>query len=299
MTLIDEAWLAANPLPQVDDAADKNGRGRVLVVGGAEFVPGALQLTGEAALRAGCGKLQLATVKAAAMALGVRVPEAAMIALPADEEGEIAAQAATIILDRVNRCDVLVLGPGMSATDATRQLVADVLGAPNGALTVVLDAAALTSARELADVIARHEGRVIMTPHPGEMALLAGVEGDAIAADPECHAREAAERFGAVVLLKGKDSVIAAPGAEPLHCTAGGVGLATGGSGDVLAGIIGGLVARGATPLQAAAWGSWTHGRAGEELTRRIGNLGFLARELLPLIPRLLALPKERQKIGF
>jgi NAD(P)H-hydrate repair Nnr-like enzyme with NAD(P)H-hydrate dehydratase domain len=77
------------------------------------------------------------------------------------------------------------------------------------------------------------------------------------------------------------------------------VGLATGGSGDVLAGIIGGLVARGATPLQAAAWGSWTHGRAGEELTRRFANIGFLARELLPLVPRLLALPKERQKIGF
>ena len=85
---LDEAWLKRHPLPAIAQGADKNGRGRVLVVGGSEFVPGALRLTGEAALRAGAGKLQMATVRSSALSLGVLVPEAAMIALPADEEGQ-------------------------------------------------------------------------------------------------------------------------------------------------------------------------------------------------------------------
>src|SRR3546814_9994645 len=106
---IDRDWLAANPLPTPNDGHDKNSRGRVLVVGGAEFVPGTLRLTGEAALRAGAGKLQMATVRSAAMSLGVLVPEAAMIALPSDEDGAIAAEAAAILMERVKHGDALLL----------------------------------------------------------------------------------------------------------------------------------------------------------------------------------------------
>lgn len=285
--LLDADWLAAHPLPGLDEVMDKNGRGRVLVVGGAEFVPGALRLTGEAALRAGAGKLQMATVGAVAMSLGVLVPEAAMIALPADKDGEIAAEAADILLQRLERCDALILGPGMSAGDRTHQLVAGLLAAPDAARTIILDAAALTSARDLAPLIAQHEGRVILTPHHGEMAQLAGKDIDVIKARPEAIAAETAVQFGAVILLKSKDSILAAPDGTVLHHKGGCVGLATGGSGDVLAGIIGGLAARGAAPLAAAGWGSWVHGRAGEVLAHEIGEVGFLARELLPLIPRL------------
>lgn len=285
--LVDEDWLAANPLPAVPDHLDKNGRGRVLVVGGAEFVPGALRLTGEAALRAGAGKLQLATVRAAAMAVGALVPEAAMLALPADADGEIAAEAADILLERLDRCDTLVLGPGMSVSGGTERLVERLLETPDPGRTVVLDAAALTSSGDLADVIARHDGRVILTPHHGEMAYLSGLEADAIADEPVEVAGTIARRFGAVVLLKGSESVIAGPDGTLLRCTRGCVGLATGGSGDVLAGIIGGLSARGASPLVAAAWGSWLHGRAGEVLAEQAGGVGFLAREIAPLVPRL------------
>lgn len=288
--LIDEAWLAAHPLPSLDEVTDKNGRGRVLVVGGAEFVPGALRLTGEAALRAGAGKLQMATVGSAAMSLGVLVPEAAMIALPADKDGEIAAEAADILLKRVDRCDALILGPGMSVGERTGQLVAQLLAIPDAARIFILDAAALTSARDHASLIARHEGRVILTPHHGEMAHLAGKDIEAVAAHPGEIAAEIAQRFGAVILLKSKDSILAAPDGTLFHHKGGCVGLATGGSGDVLAGIIGGFAARGATSLAAAGWGSWIHGKAGEALAREIGPVGFLARELLPVIPKLVAL---------
>lgn len=288
---LDPDWLRAHPLPEPDGASDKNARGRVLVAGGAEFVPGALRLTGEASLRAGAGKLQMATVRSAAMSLGVLVPEAAMIALPAQEDGEIAAEAADLLAQRLDRCDALILGPGMTASTQTDELVAAILKAAQAPLTIVLDAAALTSARDMEPLIARHEGRVILTPHHGEMAVLSGEKAEAIAADPVAIAEQMAKRFQAVVLLKGDRSVLADPAGALLLHEGGCVGLATGGSGDVLAGIIGGLAARGASPLVAAAWGSWVHGRAGQQLAAQVGPIGFLAREILPLIPRLLDEP--------
>lgn len=286
---LDRDWLLAHPLPSPDSATDKNARGRVLVAGGAEFVPGALRLTGEAALRAGAGKLQLATVRSAAIALAVLVPEAAMIALPADGDGEIAPEAARILEERLQRCDALVLGPGMSIGPRTDRLVADLLSIPAEDRTILLDAAALTSAHNLADVISRHGGRVIMTPHHGEMAHLAKVSARAVTDSPEHFAVETARAFNAVILLKASKTILAAPNGTIVVHTGGCLGLATGGSGDVLAGIIGGLAARGADPLSAAAWGCWLHGRAGEKLAETVGPLGFLAREILPIIPGLLA----------
>jgi hydroxyethylthiazole kinase-like uncharacterized protein yjeF len=288
---LDPEWLRAHPLPVLKSDSDKNSRGRVLVVGGAEFVPGALRLTGEAALRAGAGKLQMATVRSAAMSLGVLVPEAAMIALPAQEDGEIAAGAAERLAPQLARCDALVLGPGMNVSEQTDDLVAAILAATEPNVTTILDAAALTSAREMKALIARHDGHIILTPHHGEMAILTGESASAIAADPVAVARQVASDFHAVVILKGDQSVIAAPDGECLLHEGGCVGLATGGSGDVLAGIVGGLAARGTEPLRAAAWGSWLHGRAGRDLADTIGPIGFLARELLPLIPRLLEEP--------
>ena len=285
---IDAEWLAAHPLPIHAAGTDKNGRGRVLLAGGAEFVPGALRLTGEAVLRAGAGKLQMATVATAAMALGVLIPEAAMIALPADASGEIAADAADILFDAVTRCDTLVIGPGMSEQPGTADLVRRVLDEPREGLTIVLDAAALSSAGDLADVIRRHEGRVVLTPHHGEMAALTGMDASRIADDPLAVAGDTAQRFRAIVVLKSHATVVAGPDGFALEYSSDCVGLATGGSGDLLAGVIGGLMARGTAPLTAAAWGVWLHGEAGRAAASRIGPIGFLARDLLEDIPQLM-----------
>ncbi len=282
-TRIDAAWRAAHPLPRVKTGTDKNARGRVLLVGGARFVPGAPLLTGEAALRAGAGKLQIATVETVAMALGVLMPEAAMIPLPMREDGEIAAAATRILADVAAACDCLILGPGMRANDDTGALVSALLAARPGA--AVMDAAALADA----NVLAQGEVPMILTPHHGEMAALSGENVAVIDADPPRAARAAAKATGGLVVLKSKESWIATPDGRLLHFDGGCAGLATGGSGDVLAGIIGGLLARGADPATAAGWGVWLHGEAGQRASRDIGPTGFLARDLLPYIPRLMA----------
>ncbi len=283
---IDEAWLAAHPLPRHEQGIDKNDRGRVLLIGGARFVPGALRLTGEAALRAGAGKVQMATVDSVAAALGVLVPEAAMIALPMREDGEIAPAAVAVLKDLGSRCDLMLVGPGMSATEETEELVRGLIALAPPAM--LLDAAAMTCA-DLDEMRAASESTTfILTPHHGEMATLTEASSAKIAAAPEAAARDLSARSGAIVALKGAETWIATPDGDLLHFTGGCPGLATGGSGDVLAGVIGGLVARGADPLAATAWGVWAHGRAGQLLSEAISPLGFLARELLPHVPRLL-----------
>lgn len=299
MTTLDIDWLAAHPLPEHGDNTDKNSRGRVLLAGGARLVPGALRLTGEAALRAGAGKLQMATVSDVAMHLGVLVPEAAMIALPVDHDGEIGTAAIPAIERAMGGCDAFILGPGMSETRQSEDLVAALLAKPRAGLSIVLDAAAIGACSTLEAVVRGHDRRVVMTPHHGEMAALTGHAVHYIASDTSSVARDVAQRFGAVTVLKGSATVIATPDGETLDYAGGGVGLATGGSGDVLAGLIGGLIARGAAPFDAAAWGVWLHGEAGKLLAETMGPIGFLAREVVGHIPRLMRSVGPRAPIGF
>lgn len=284
MIEIDHVWLAANPLPQPGSDTDKNKRGRVLAAGGSHKVPGALLLTGEAAFRAGAGKVQLATVDA--RAIGRRMPEAAVFEMPVNPAGELAAEAGAVIADALGACDACAIGPGMGKEADAAAILEAVLGHPRDDLALVLDAAMIPEAAGLAEAVRCWRGRLILTPHPGEMAALMDCEEED--ASPEL-AERAAARFDAVVVLKTAETWIATPGAETLHYAGGGQGLATGGSGDVLAGVIAGLLARGAEPRVAAAWGVWLHGEAGKRLADRVGPLGFLGRELPGEVPRLMA----------
>lgn len=287
---LERGWLEAHPLPgHGGGETTKNSRGRVLLAGGTHLVPGALRLTGEAALRAGAGKLQMATVAQAALPLGLMVPEAAVIGLPTDDDGEIAVDAAPLLAKAAARADTLILGPGMGDHRCAARLIEPLLGTPRDGLTIVLDAAAAACAGRLDAVCGRHEGRIVMTPHHGEAAALLDRDAADIGADPEGVAREAAERFGVVMVLKAAATLVAAPDGTLLRFPGGGVGLATGGSGDVLAGTIGGLLARGADPLVAAAWGVWLHGEAGRRAAAASGPIGFLARDLPGHIPALMA----------
>ena len=286
---LDRAWLAAHPRPEHPFGTDKNSRGRVVLCGGAASVPGALRLTGEAALRAGAGKLRMATVMDAALPLGMMVPEAASIGLPTDADGEIAAAAVPILIAMLDECDVFLLGPGMGERTCAARLVEGALAEPREGLSVVLDAAAVACAGQFADVLRRHDGRLALTPHHGEMAHLLDIPAEDIVADPAAVVRRAADRFGAAVALKSGETHVAAPDGTLLLYPGGGVGLATGGSGDVLAGLVAGLMARGADPLTAVGWGVWLHGEAGRSLAARLGPIGFLARELLPEVPGLMA----------
>jgi ADP-dependent NAD(P)H-hydrate dehydratase len=285
---IDQTWCAGNPLPVHEAGTDKNSRGRVLLAGGSALVPGALRLTGEAVLRAGAGKLQMATLSSIAPMLGLHVPEAAVIPLPDDDDGEISEAAADILRDAISRCDTFALGPGMSPVKGTEDLLKQVLSEPRRDLSILLDAAAISCAGKLSDLIALHGGRIVMTPHYGEMARLTDLSEDQVARSPELIAEETARRFNAVIALKADETVIASPDGAMLKYGSDCVGLATGGSGDVLAGIIAGLMARGASPIVATAWGVWLHGEAGQLAASDIGPLGFMARDLVINIPRLM-----------
>lgn len=288
MAIIDSAWLAAHPLPVHEPGTDKNGRGRVVIVGGSALVPGALRLTAEAALRTGAGKVRAATIASAAISLGVTMPEIAVAALAQDQYGEIANDAANELRSTVSQCDTLVFGPGMGAQDGTGTLIQGLLQTPHPDLSLVLDAAAVSCAGRLARVIASHGGRAVLTPHHGEMARLTGMTETAVADAPEETALKVAAEFNALVVLKSHETVIATPAGETAHYGSDCIGLATGGSGDVLAGAIGGLLSRGADPLTASGWGVWMHGEAGRILSSRIGEIGFLARELPVEFPRLM-----------
>jgi hydroxyethylthiazole kinase-like uncharacterized protein yjeF len=153
----------------------------------------------------------------------------------------------------------------------------------------VLDAGALSCIADGKEALHHLDDAVVLTPHPGELAMMLGREEEEITRDPLGSARGAAAELRAIVALKGASTYVAVPDGTAYCSAAGPIGLATSGSGDTLAGVIAGLLARGAEPAQAAVWGVYLHGSAGRVLTARMGKVGFLARELLAEIPALLA----------
>ena len=287
MTILTQRALRAWPLPTPDAGGDKEGRGRVLIVGGSAETPGAVLLAAEAALRAGAGKLRLAVVQSLAASMALAVPEARVFGLPETDGGEIAPEAAERIGELAGAVQAVALGPGMIDEDNAARLVRDVLPHLQN-VTLVLDAAAMTCVKDRWATLHRLGGRVILTPHAGEMANILCVEKDEVAGDPAATARRVAADLRATVALKGRETHIATPEGALYINRAGNSGLATSGSGDVLAGIIAGLAARGADASQAAAWGVALHARAGDVLARRVGPLGYLARELSREVPALM-----------
>jgi hydroxyethylthiazole kinase-like uncharacterized protein yjeF len=283
-------------VPQPEDDDDKEARGRVLVIGGSTEIAGAVVLAATAALRAGAGKMQIATCRSLAPHVSMAVPEARVIGLPETRAGGIAPSGFKAIEEELAGAQAILVGPGMIDDAATARLLKNILPHIERA-TLVLDAGALSLLKHEPKSLAKLHGRAVLTPHAGEMASLLGVEKSAIEADPlemVCHA---VTKLGAVVALKGRETFIAAPASRNIYCNrAGNVGLATSGSGDTLSGVIAGLAARGSTPFQAAVWGVYLHARAGDELARRIGSLGFLARELLAEIPTLMSKLKSTQR---
>ena len=290
-TRIDAAWLGGHPLPRHGEGTDKNSRGHVVAIGGSRSVPGGLLLTGEAALRAGAGKVQIATVESCVLGIGIVMPEAGVLALGETEDGEIDAARIAPLRANLERCDSVVIGPAITSTDRACELIDALLRGLLGRQSLVLDAVAIHAARGREQALRAYRGALIVTPNPDELASLLGCDEARIADNPAGCAREAAQRLGAVTVCKGSETFVADPEGALLSYPGGGVGLATGGSGDVLAGIIAGLVARGAEPLVAAAWGVWLHGEAGRWLAEELGPIGFLARELPPLVPGLMRVP--------
>lgn len=267
--VLSPALLQRWPLPQAQDGDDKHDRGTALVVGGDVGTPGAVLLAGLAALRVGAGRLQLATVRETAVALAVAVPEALVVGRPAEELGQV----------EVEDADGVLVGPGLMDVHHAGRVLESLVPRLGGAAMVVdaLALHALSSSTKLPE-------RCILTPNLGELAALDGGGDDST----DKQARRVAERTGAVVATQ---DWVASPGGDLWRNEAGSVGLATSGSGDVLAGAALGLLCRGADPDQAACWATYVHSAAGQRLAAENGRTGYLARELIDALPQeLLAL---------
>jgi ADP-dependent NAD(P)H-hydrate dehydratase len=286
-TRLDAGLLESVPLPCLAEDGDKEERGRLLVVGGSREVPGAALLAAVAGMRAGAGKLQIATAASIAIPLGIAMPEARVVGLAETAQGCLAPDAIAPLLKLVEEAQAVAIGCGLQHGDGLDALL-DALFASGHDSPLVLDATVLGSLPPRAAALRSWRAGSVLLPHSREMARLLECDVEEVEIDPLGAARRAAELYHSVALVKGRFSFIAAPDGRAFCFEGGGIGLATSGSGDVLAGIVGGLAARGADPLTATLWGVWLHGEAGRILTGRVGRVGFLAREISELVPGLL-----------
>jgi len=273
------------PLPE--PSGGKNARGSILVIGGSTETLGAVLLAAIASMRAGAGKLQVATVASMAPHVATALPEALVRALPQTDGGAIAPEGADVVRDLAEAADAVLIGPGMADKEATQGFGERLLPSLRGPLA--LDALGLAVVTAEEGCVHHLEGRVVLTPNPTEAAYALHVDEDEVDGDPAAAAADLSGRTRAVVGLGGATSWIAAPDGRLWRDESGTAGLGVSGSGDVRAGITGGLLARGAEPAQAALWAAWLHGRAGERLASSVGRLGFLARELPGEVPAALA----------
>lgn len=270
---IPEQWAASFPVPQIDSY--KFSRGHAVVVSGDMAATGAARLSARAALRAGAGVVTLASPRDA-LAVNAAALTAVMVRAT-DTPDEFAA----LIGDR--RVNVCVIGPGAGIGARTRDFVLALMAAKRNA---VLDADALTSFADKPDQLfsaikAAGDTQVVMTPHEGEFSrIFSDIGSDASLSSKLERVRIAAARAGAVVLLKGPDTVVASPDGRATIAANARPWLATAGSGDVLAGIIGGFLAQGVPAFEAASMGVWIHGEAGSE-----AGPGLIAEDLTEVLP--------------
>jgi ADP-dependent NAD(P)H-hydrate dehydratase len=278
------AALKDFPLPPIVDG-DKETKGRILIIAGCRELAGAALLVANAAMRSGAGKLRMATVESVAVATSLAMPEAMVLGLEEARDGGFTKAAVRRLREEADRSDVVVAGPGMASAATCSSLAAALLGS---SASIVLDAALLHSLEPLDPARRGSEALPILLPHSGELSSLLGCEESDVEADPVGCGWRAAELYHANVLVKGVTSHVVTPDGRAWSFSGGAPGLGVSGSGDTLAGIVGGLMARGADTLTALLWAVLLHGEAGEQLSKKVGPVGFLAREIPDEIPALL-----------
>jgi ADP-dependent NAD(P)H-hydrate dehydratase len=291
--LVAAELLAGWPLPE--PGSSKHARGTVLLVGGSSGVPGAMVLAGEAALRAGGGRLQVITTESVASPMAVSIPEALVAEAPEGPSGDITSDAVDQIVGLADKADAVLLGPGMTSPDVAASLVGAVVSRLSDQ-AVVLDAVGTAAVTRDRSCLHHLESPAVLTLNPTELALTLGKDRDEVEQDPVENTLQLAHEARTVVLFGGSTKYVGAPDGRVWKVDRGCPGLGVSGSGDVQAGIVAGLLARDAEPAQAAVWGAWLHGRSGEVLADRVGPVGFLARELPATVPGLLAEGSHRDE---
>ena len=267
-------------LPDRDENAHKGNFGRVLLLCGSRGYTGAAYLAAMGALRTGTGLVYLGVPESIYQIEAVKLNEAIVQPLP-DRGGMLCREAIREIEARLPRMDAVLLGCGLGLSEDTEEIVCWAI--QNVPCPLVLDADGITLAARHIDLLRGRAGTTILTPHAGEFSRL----GIPRTNDPMANARAAAEQLGCIMVLKGHRSCITDGEQEYINPT-GNPGMAVGGSGDVLAGMIVSLLGQHLDPLAAAACGCWLHGAAGDACARRLGQYGMLPTDMLEALPRLM-----------
>ena len=271
-------------LPLRKRAAHKYNVGKVFVLAGSMGYTGAAALTAQAALRSGAGAVVLGTPDSVYPVLARKLSEVIVVPLPATQQGSLSLQGMQAIEDRIRWADVTVIGPGLSQTPETMELVVKVVSAGKG--RILLDADGLNAVASLGTRLLRSsKAEITITPHGGEFSRLSGIETPDIEARRIEHARKFSKDYRITVVLKGAPTATADPAGTVILNSTGNPGMATVGSGDVLSGIIGGLWAQGMQQTPAAAAGAWLHGQSGDLAAGILGERGVVAQDLIDYLP--------------
>jgi len=283
MTNIDEV-IARFPKRKTD--SHKGDYGHVLVLAGSTGYTGAAYLASEASLRAGSGLVTLAIARSLYPILAVKLTEAMVRPYPETKDGSLAFCAGKALLSFAKKCNSACIGPGLSQNKETARLVRDIVVKLEGAIT--LDADGINAFCGYAGHLKKAEGKLILTPHPGEMAKLTGKTREEVQGNRKDIALKCASEYNIVSVLKGHNTLVASPDGRLYVNETGNPGMASGGVGDVLTGVIAGLAAQGADPFDAAALGVYFHGLAGDLAAKEKGLLGLIATDLLNKLPEVL-----------
>lgn len=268
-------------LPKRKPDTHKGDYGRVLIVAGSLGMAGAATLAGEAAYRAGAGLVYYACPSTLLDVMSIK--QTCGVVWPFEERS-----AAVQILEYAQKCSVAVIGPGLSQSPAISAAVREIVGALE--IPFVLDADGLNAFEAFPELLGRGQAPRVITPHPGEAARLLRSLPTDIQAGRAAAAKELAERFLAVAVLKGHRTIVT-DGKKSYVNKTGNPGMATGGTGDVLAGVIGALIAQGMDPYDAACLGAHVHGKAGDLAAKKFGQASMMATDLLACLPDALRKP--------
>lgn len=275
-------------LPARPAASHKGSFGRTLTIAGSLNYIGAAHLSATAAARVGSGLVTIATPAAIQASVAAKSPEPTYLPLPETSPGVISPDAAHAVLSEAATCDSLLIGCGMGQAEDTRHFIERILYSEQTLPPAVIDADGLNALAQTPRWWERFPQPAILTPHPGEMARLAAKPVPEVQSDRIGIALASAALWNKIVVLKGAYTVVAHPDGKAQLCPFANPGLASAGTGDVLAGSIAGLLSQGVPPQDAAPLGVYLHALAGERARRSLGDAGMLASDLLPELPRAL-----------
>lgn len=265
------------------DDSNKGSLGSLLCICGSYGMAGAAIMAGKAALRCGIGLLKIAVPKSIYPVCATNILESVYYPLEETSNGVISSKNTDFLLEMCEKSSAVVIGCGLSVCDDTKNLVQSVI--TNCEKPLVIDADALNCICNKPEILKNLKAPAIITPHPGEMARLLHSTPKTVNSSRENTAIDFAKKFGVVTVLKGAGTIIASPDGEVYINHTGNSGMATGGSGDVLSGIIGSLLAQGASPINAAAAGVFLHGTIGDLAAEKLGKISMLPTDMIDMIP--------------